>query len=579
MDSPFSTILGPIAVLWIGALVFYALDRFLDPQDRGVAEAIVLALALGFALNAGARLDEPIPFGPPLAELGWEGMPPFLIAGRTAWLLSVLLLGIAFLASLATLGRSTVGRSGRLASLGGAMLFIAAGDWASLSIAWLLVDLALATTLNAGQERRERLRWTLSLSLAGVVLLGVVLILWQRDTAVVLVDPGGTLPLETVVSTPISSSVAGLVAVAALLRLMPFPLPAWYAAAEEQETPDTRPTTRVIVYAIPTLLCAYLWARLAQWEGIQAVGWVGLLPLWGALAMLVGAIRAWGVQDPDRLVTCAHIYGGALVLLGAGLGLPYGWQLSLGAASVLGISTLFVAWTQCQHFEVFDVGSYWRVVPTLLALLSVAGFPFTAGLSARVAVHWSVFAAKQWISLLLVLAAESLFLGGWIRILLELEGTLDDDVTPRRKSALWSSLPLPSWVHKLDLQREIGYAAGAVLALGLLLLGFAPRVLSGVGLGAWFRLPTLPVWAALLLPTVGAVMLYRARDPILDFAGDWWPLIQRLFSLDWLYRGLETVLQHVGSLIWGGTLVVEGAGYMAWVVLVCLIILMFVISR
>ena len=43
MESPFSTILGPIVVLWIGALVFYALDRFLEPQDRGAAEAIVLA--------------------------------------------------------------------------------------------------------------------------------------------------------------------------------------------------------------------------------------------------------------------------------------------------------------------------------------------------------------------------------------------------------------------------------------------------------------------------------------------------------------------------------------------------------
>ena len=83
MESPFSTILGPILVLWIGALVFYALDRFLQPQDRGVAEAIVLALAVGFALGARSQVGVPVEFGPPLAELGWEGMPPFLVASQT----------------------------------------------------------------------------------------------------------------------------------------------------------------------------------------------------------------------------------------------------------------------------------------------------------------------------------------------------------------------------------------------------------------------------------------------------------------------------------------------------------------
>ena len=51
MDGIFSTGLGPILVLWIGALVLYILDRFREPQDRGVAEVVVLCLALGFALS------------------------------------------------------------------------------------------------------------------------------------------------------------------------------------------------------------------------------------------------------------------------------------------------------------------------------------------------------------------------------------------------------------------------------------------------------------------------------------------------------------------------------------------------
>jgi hypothetical protein len=585
MESPFSTIFGPILVLWIGALAFYALDRFLDPQDRGVAEAIVLALAVGFTLNARSQVDVPLEFGPPLAELGWEGMPPFLVASRATWLLSLLLLVSALMASLASLGQPTVGRSGRLSALGSTLLFVTAGDWATLAMAWVLVDLSLICALNAGQERRERQRWTGTLSIAGAVLLGVVLVLWQRDAAIVWVDHSGVRPVESMMATGLSPRVAGLLAVAAVLRLMPFPLPTWQAAAEADDTRDTRPISRVILYAIPTLLGAYLWARLAGWEGVQIVRWAGVLPLWGTIALLVGALRSWGVQDPEKLVGCAHTYGAALVLLGAGLGVPHGWQLLIGAGSVLGVSTLFVAWTQCQHLEIFDIRSYWRAAPTLLAVLSMAGVPFTLGFPAYAGVYWSMFTAKQWLSLLLTLCAEALYLGGLLRVLLELECVPDleqiaeaTDDTENTENTWWTTL-IPDRVREFDWQREIGYIAGASLALGILLFGLGPRVLSATGLGDWFRLLTLPMWAALLLPIVGAVVLYRVRGPLLDLAEDWWPLVERFISFDWLYRGAETILRYVGSLIWGGTLVVEGAGYMAWVVLVCLVILMFVISR
>jgi formate hydrogenlyase subunit 3/multisubunit Na+/H+ antiporter MnhD subunit len=582
MESPFSTIFGPILVLWIGALVFYALDRFLQPQDRGVAEAIVLALAVGFALGARSQVGVPVEFGPPLAELGWEGMPPFVIASQTVWLLSVLLLVVALLASLASLGQSTAGRSGRLASLGSALLFLTAGDWATLAMAWVLVDLSLICVLNTGQERRERLGWTATLSIAGAVLLGVTLVLWQRDAIVVWVDLGGAGPVETVVTTGLSPRVAVLLAVTALLRLMPFPLPTWHAVAETDDVRDARPLSQVVLYAIPTLLGAYLWSRLVQWEGTQVVRWSGLLPLWGSLAMLVGALRSWAAQDPSKLIACAHTFGAALVLLGAGLDVPHGWQLALGAASTLGVSTLFVAWTQCQHLDIFDIRSYWRAAPALLAMLSLAGLPFTLGFVGRVAVYWSLFATEQWLALILTLCSEALFLGGLLRVLLELERVPDlDGIEGAARDAedTWWSAQLPRWIRQVDWQREIGYAAGALLALSIVVFGLGPRVLSTVKLGTWFRLPTLPMWAALLLPAVGAVVLYRARGPLLDLAEDWWPLVQRVISLDWVYRGTETILRHVGSLIWGGTLVVEGAGYMAWVVLVCLMILMFVISR
>jgi hypothetical protein len=281
-----------------------------------------------------------------------------------------------------------------------------------------------------------------------------------------------------------------------------------------------------------------------------------------------------------------HLWGGAIVLLSAGLGLPSTWQIMLGVAVMLSGATLFVAWPQCQHLDIFDPHSYWRAVPTVLVLLAVAGLPLTVGFPGRVALYWSTYTAGRWVLLLLVAVAETLFLGALLRVLLEIECVLemdaedgmDDAGTGEATGPAWWRATL-AWVRRVDWQREVGYAAGAALAGCVLVLGIALRALEVPPLGAWFALPTLPVWAAWLLPVIGAVVLYRSRDRLLDVAVDWWPLVQRVTTLDWLYQGVERVLYHLSTLIWGGTQVVEGAGHIAWVVLACLVILLFIISR
>jgi hypothetical protein len=123
------------------------------------------------------------------------------------------------------------------------------------------------------------------------------------------------------------------------------------------------------------------------------------------------------------------------------------------------------------------------------------------------------------------------------------------------------------------------YGASALVALGILILGFVPRISSGTGLGGWMRLLALPTWAALLLPVVGAVFVYRSRGRVLSVWSAWWPLFERVLSLDGVYRSVARALQVVGSALWGGMLLVEGAGYVASVVLVCLVVLLFVIAR
>ena len=225
-----------------------------------------------------------------------------------------------------------------------------------------------------------------------------------------------------------------------------------------------------------------------------------------------------------------------------------------------------------------------------LALLSLAGLPFTVGWPARVALYWSAFTGKRWLALLAMIAGEALYLGAGLRLLLELEIEPVQSPAPHEAHgqsaeeqaatpALGAWQRFAAWARSTAEQDNVRYGAAAVLALATVALGSAPRTLSGNGLGTWWTLPTLPIWAALLLPIVAAFVLYRSQDRILNLVSTWWPWIERHLSLDILYRGVGRLAQSLGTLTWGATMLVEGAGYTAWIVLACLLILLFIISR
>ena len=108
------------------------------------------------------------------------------------------------------------------------------------------------------------------------------------------------------------------------------------------------------------------------------------------------------------------------------------------------------------------------------------------------------------------------------------------------------------------------------------MLGVAPGLLGAPGLG--FSLLQLPTWAALLLPVVGAVLFYRDQERITAWMENWAPVVERLLDVRWLYRGIERVARVWGTIGWNGSLVIEGAGYLAWVTLVGLVVLLLVLA-
>lgn len=608
-----STLLSPILVLWIGSLILYVIDRFSKLQDRGIAEIVVLAVSTGFLATAHSHIDRPLLLG----NLTTKDVPPFLAIGNTSWFLAMLLLGCVLASLLLLLGQSPAGRAGRLATLGAALLFLFAGDWGTLALAWVLVDIGLLFTLGQGQKRTDSLIWSGILSLTGAVVLGTALLLWHQADGHIWVDSNVSSPIDGIAASNMPPHVAGLLILAAILRLIPFPLPMWQLA-NRTDNSESIPAAQMLAFIVPLLLATLLWTRLAQWSVLAQSGrWLSVLNIWAGIGLVITAFRAWSIDDPGSVISTALIYGGLYLLLAASLGLRAEWQMLVGTNLVLSLSVISISWQQCQYLDLHFPRSYWRAIPSGVGVLSLAGIPLLVGFPARVSLYWAIFQTHSWFSMLALMVAEALIIGALLRTILDVESTpqhtlpdSDQDMPEKEEPLLADKVGLLTflpttwerWIDRLgsflrvivpntlvsvfgqiDWPRELVYCAASGIALGMLILGAKPGLLdidgASQGLAYWFSMPRLPVWAALLLPIVGGMVLYRQQDITLNLVQDWWPLLQRLSIADWIYRIVEQGLGWVRALIWGTTQVIEGAGYMAWVLVVCLVLLLLVISH
>jgi hypothetical protein len=260
-----------------------------------------------------------------------------------------------------------------------------------------------------------------------------------------------------------------------------------------------------------------------------------------------------------------------LVLLASALNLSSTSLRIVGAAAVLQVCALYVSWTFCPYLDPVDPRSWWRAAPPGVALLSTAGAPLTLGFPARAAIYSALFAERRWLVLLLVILGEAAILGALLRVLLDVECVLPDDESTGADIGGAEAFPR-AW------QREVAYGAAAALALGILVLGARPSLLGDTRLGTWFGLLTAPAWAALLLPVIAAVLLYRVQERITSWMEDWTPMIEQALDMRWAYKGTERIVHVLGSLVWNGSAVIEGAGYMAWVTLVGLVLVLLVVA-
>lgn len=579
MTSLFLTLLAPVLVLWIAACVFYVLDQLVRPQDAGVAEAVVLLLAIG-ALLWGTRLSPAgtgqaqyaeLAVGQALTEAGWPGVSPALRVDRTTKALALVLLVTAAAASLASLAESglmptrdaaaprVAGRAGRVAALGAALLLIFAGDWATAALAWVMCDLALlyARPATVSHADAPETRWSIGLSLVGAICLGLVVIVSPQE---------GEAP---------SALAAGLGLAAVVLRLLPWPLPAWPLPFSSRHTL----LVRVHSFLVPALLSAHLCSQLAPWVwsadlGAERVQWLAVargsvLAVWAAAALLVSSFKAWSAREPGVLISCTTLYGVALIFLGCALNLPSSWLRLVGVGTVLSVCALSVSWTMCPYLDPDDPRTWWRVVPVGVAFLSFAGLPLTLGFEAQAALYSALVSESRWLVLLALIAAQAGMLGALLRVLLDVECVLPDSSA----AAGLHAVPHP---HRW--QRGVAFGAGTVLAVGIFVLGIRPSLLGAPGLGTWFGVLGGAAWAALLLPVAGGVFLYRKQERITAWMEEWAPVAERLLDARGLYRAVGWVVRGLGDVVWNASLVIEGAGYMAWVTLFGLVVLLLVLA-
>ncbi|GAB4569343.1 MAG: hypothetical protein Kow0047_22560 [Anaerolineae bacterium] len=531
--------LGPALILIFGAL---ALVLIRSLGWHRVALWWVLAVNLA-ALTAWLLLR--LPTAILLVGRDWSSALLYEPGGLT-WQVIPWTWGGVGIVLLLSLSASLVGwdEEGRLGLLlratdltvaGVATAVLFAGNMLTLASMWILMESAALLRLMLEPEGRAE---TGRVSLAAASSLMIAL-------ACVLAGP--ELLTSPLTSARLSALSQACVLLAIALRAAAFPFHGWLLHARLVHI-----ASRLSVYLVPAMTGLWLlgvvnsWTGMAWWGGVQ---WLILL----SVALLGSAIAAWADHDPDTSLDLVYANRSALILLTvalwAGSGpLPLvGWLISFG----LGLALLWVADPVYR-----EGGGRW---PAALAILTLAGFPLTAG-----------FLSIVWLARLAPPSGHALI---WALV------AISDGLILATMWQRWTaSAPRPP--QQMTGREARLLSVTVLLSVPLLFAALRPAgvtAMVGAGAGAPGLLALLAgaraaVWAHLLLAVAIALWLtYNVRH----LTPEWRPLLRRLVwlaRLDWMY-GAILVMGRAVALTWRGILeILEGEGYLGWVIVTVLIL-------
>jgi len=573
---------GPPFVLLLGAIVQWFSGRLARRQRHG--RYWLTALALLFVVFAGGllvnlRTQPVVPVYSHLWQpLLYSGANLYWVGDGWNWYISCLIWVLGGVGILLALNGGETGRNDRihttlavnLATIAAALLFVGSGNLLTAVLTWVVMDifglvrsasrseaLVQPQTDSAGPEDN----YARGLSLVGAMLL-LIGLLPAGPTGPGQEFAGGKLPYETIY----------LMALASAIRAGIYPFHLWLLPNKNERV---HVADRLLDHLVPSLSGLWLlgWTFGLSRDDLflQVVATSGLL-----IALLGGAIAAWTARNqadhstlvlvtsaclaaltgvlaynngPSAMIwpTAAFALGGGLWLVGEQVWQSWGWQIpvSVGALTLAGVP--------------FTPG--FLTQPALARLLtgdfSPAMLEFTTWLFGS-----PIFSATLIIVLLFgcYLVAQSLQIAALLRSWEDVER---QEMPPLLFGAMARLL-----------------VASLALGLPLAVAGFLPLTVAALanlpdaippGLG---NPPSVvadfPVWVTLSLPLLAGIGLVWLRPKIWIFVGNWPDRLNGFVRLDWLFSFGWWLADRTSEIWWNTLRVVEGAGYMGWLMVVLL---------
>lgn len=552
---------GPALVLLLGALVEVLVGRWVRRPGWLTGLALFFVAVAGW-LFLGLRTEPVVPtfslpWRPPLqsgANLIWVG-------DGWNWFISGLILllgGVGILLDLNSPPPTTGNRRAHsslavhLGVLAAGLLFVGSGNVLTAMLTWVALDLftlvrGAAHPEVAGMSWNSPQHQAKGLSLIGALLL-LIGLLPAGPSGPGQPLQGGILPPETV----------GLMLLASLIRAGIYPFHLWLLPTQGNAV---NVAERLLDHMVP-VLCG-LW--LLGWTVELGAEYILMQPdiLFALILALTGsAIAAWTASDQPNHTTFVLITSAGLAALSGTLAYRVGpagliWPttaLALGGALWLVGDQVWQGWG-------------WQL-PVSVGALALAGAPFTPGFLTQPALARLLVSGPIFLLLFagLVLAQSiqvAAMLRSWSANVSHENQSLRSGTTMRLLVAV-VALAIPLAV--------VGFFPAATASLANLgdaippTLGKPPMVVA-----EW------PVWVTVALPLIIGITVVSNQPALWAQLGPWPERMSRLTRLQWLFRfswwGVNQVSDGWGSAV----RVVEGAGYMGWVLVISYMV--FLLTR
>lgn len=423
--------------------------------------------------------------------------------------------------------------------LAAASLTVVSDSLLALSGAWVATDIVLVARARGGRPQAETAPFWLEVSGSVLVLVAIGIASQSASTSSLAAAP---LPPETL----------ALLLIAAAVRMAAYPLHLWLAPAS---VPRDR-GTQLLITGVGLATGAWL---LGRGYSLGAASWMAN-PLWLpllAVAVLAAGFSAWAGKRADRL---AMLGSGRATWLWLTLALApvlagrdaLGW----GLVSVL-LSLMLLAVGQSINEQ-----WGWRL-PLFLAALTIAAFPLTTAMPAM-----ALVGSIDLLTMFLLVVANSLAVA-CVFLSWNMPAGPDSTAVAYRAPAANGAAPGRVNWPVIRLLLALGLAIIPSLLWGI----FPGRLAESAGFATTFSLGQvfqqlnliqLAMPVVVLALAFGLAQLLRQPESHPEL---WRSRLAAVTGLTWVLDGLRWLAKWV-EIGWRNALnVVEGEGYLGWIVL------------